>query len=121
MAKEMENWEEDIRWYAGRDWPQQAVEGLLAYCFVVDRAAKEVTLRAIFDHSLSEEEKWPIWELEGEIGAHFPEGWLVCTDFEVAPPGHVPDLTGTEVIYRRGDVMTPFQRWQQNEAQKGAS
>jgi hypothetical protein len=121
MSERKKTFEERIRWSAGRYWPQQAVDSLLAYGFVVDRSAKEVTLRAIFDHSPSEEKREPIWDLEGDIGIYFPDDWLVCTSFEVAPPGQMPDLIGTEVIYCRGDLMTPFQRWQQNEAQKGAS
>ena len=110
MVERTETWEEDIRWYAERDWPQNAVESLLAYCFVVDRAAKKVTLRAIFDHSPSDDEKDDIWALEGDIGVHFPDDWLVCTD-----------LGGADVIYRRGDAMTPFQRWQQKQVEGEAS
>lgn len=121
MVERTETWEEDIRWYAERDWPQNAVESLLAYCFVVDRAAKKVTLRAIFDHSPSDDEKDDIWALEGDIGVHFPDDWLVCTNLEVIPSGQAADLGGADVIYRRGDAMTPFQRWQQKQVEGEAS
>jgi hypothetical protein len=103
MVKRTETWEERVRWYAEREWPDRAIETLLAYAFAVDRAAKSLRLRAIFDHAPSDQDKADMWELEGGIGVHFPDDWQVSTWFEIVHPSKGPDLGRDEVLYRRGD------------------
>ena len=120
MVKRTETWEERVRWYAEREWPNHTVDGLLAYCFAVDRGAKRVRLRAIFDHAPSDQEKADMWELEGGIGVHFPDDWQVSTNFEMVSPGQAADLNGDDALYRRGDTMTPLERWKQSQLNEEA-
>lgn len=116
MIERTGTWEERVRWYAEMEWPEHAMEALLAYCFAVDRAAKTVTLRALFDHAPSDQEKSDLWELEGGIGVHFPDEWQITTKFEMLPPAKEADLGNVEFIYRRGDAITPRDRWLQRKA-----
>lgn len=120
MTERTETWEERIRWYAEREWPDRAIQTLLTYCFAVDRAAKRVTLRAIFEQAPSDQDKADMWELEGGIGVHFPDDWQVTTKLEIVPPAQVPDLGSDEVLYRRGEAMTPRERLQQGHPDEGA-
>jgi hypothetical protein len=104
-------WEEWVAGAAEMAWPSRTPNGLVACSFQVDPQHKHVTVVFHVDAELSDEEHDDLSDVEGGILAHLPDDWQTRIEFENMTQGDTPHLLASAVIYRRGDVQTPSERW----------
>ena len=61
------------------EWPDHPIPGLAIYAFRVDEPSKEITLRAIFFNTASDDAKDQLWEIDGILSTHLDDDWVVST------------------------------------------
>ncbi|MBE9607695.1 hypothetical protein IAI18_22720 [Acetobacteraceae bacterium H6797] len=121
MNHSKQTWEEWVTGAAEMAWPLLTPAGLVACSVRVDRESKRVAVAFHLDAELTEEEHDDLSDVEGSILVQLPDDWQTRLIFERLSPGQPTDLSGAEVIYRRGDTETPFERWQRKQSTGGAS
>lgn len=89
------------------EWPMSPPTNLVSYSFAVDRDAKDVSLTAVFDGPISDDDRDEILALEGAVGGQIPADWQANTRIVRLDQGGTTAPGPSTVIFQRGSVVTP--------------
>lgn len=101
------------------EWPDTLPPALRIYAVHIDHAAKHLTTKVILDHDITDDEKDEFSCIETLIISHLPDEWRY--DMLFLTPEHDQVLTPADkVMFVRGDLVTPRDRYKLRRAQQSA-